>query len=145
MDNTTALNYINKLGGTVSPQLNRLTKELWLWCLERDILLEASHLAGILNVRADQESRIMKDRSDWKLCPHVFQEINRILGPLQVDLFASRLTNQLPHYVSWKPDPLAMAMNAFTLDWEELQMSYANPPWNLIGKVLTQTGTKEQE
>ena len=32
MDNTTALNYINKLGGTVSPELNRLTKDLWTWC-----------------------------------------------------------------------------------------------------------------
>ena len=30
MDNTTAIAYINKLGGTVSPELNRLTKDLWL-------------------------------------------------------------------------------------------------------------------
>ncbi len=29
MDNTTALTYINKLGGTLSPELNQLTKELY--------------------------------------------------------------------------------------------------------------------
>ncbi len=49
-DNTTALTYINKFGGTVSPELNRLTKELWLWCLDRNITVQATHLAGALNV-----------------------------------------------------------------------------------------------
>ena len=35
MDNTTALTYINKRGGTVSSELNNLTKEFWTWCLQR--------------------------------------------------------------------------------------------------------------
>jgi len=62
----------------------------------------------------------------------------RELGPLSMDLFASRLSNQLPKFVSWKPDPLAMATNAFTLTWSDLsQKVYANPPWNLIGRVLS--------
>ena len=54
MDDTTALNYINKLGGTVSPDLNHLTKNLWTWCLERGITLQATHLAATLNVTADK-------------------------------------------------------------------------------------------
>jgi hypothetical protein len=66
------------------------------------------------------------------------------LGPLEVDLFASRLTHQLRTYVSWRPDPMAMAMDAFTLDWAELR-AYANPPWNLIGRVLTQTRRQQEE
>ena len=33
MDSTSALTYITKMGGTVSPDLDRLTKELWSWCL----------------------------------------------------------------------------------------------------------------
>ena len=76
MDNTTAIAYINKLDGTVSPELNRLTKDLWLWCLYRDIALQATHLAGVLNVTADEESRVMKDRTDWRLCPDIFAQIN---------------------------------------------------------------------
>ena len=136
MDNTTALTYINKYGGTVSPELNQLTKEIWSWCLERNITLKASHLAGTLNLTADEESRVMRDRSDWMLCPRVFSKINQITGPLQVDLFASRLTNQLREYVSWRPDPGAMAIDAFTLDWTKFK-GYANPPWNLVGRVLT--------
>ena len=41
MDSMSALTYINKLGGTISPQLNSLAKDLWLWCMERSILLKA--------------------------------------------------------------------------------------------------------
>ena len=142
MDNTSALSYINKMGGTVSPDLNRCTKSLWTWCLERNISLRASHLAGSLNTRADEESRIMKDRSDWMLCPIIFQEINLRFGPLQIDLFASRLTSQLPNYASWRPDPFASATDAFTMDWS-IAVGYANPPWNLIGRVLSQARQQE--
>ena len=129
MDNTTALNYINKLGGTVSPELNRLTKDLQKWCLEREITLQSTHLARALNVTADEESRVMKDKTDWILCPQTFRRINHLIGPLQVDLFASRLTHQLYRYVSWRPDPYAMTTDAFTLNWVEFK-GYANPPWN---------------
>ena len=136
VDNTTAMAYINKFGGTVSPELNQLTKELWLWCLERNISLQATHLAGILNCTADEESRVMKDRTDWMLCPRVFSRICQLTGPLQVDLFASRLTNQLSSYASWRPDPEAVATDTFSLDWIQFQ-GHPNPPWNLVGKVLS--------
>jgi hypothetical protein len=96
MANTSAIAYINinKRGGTVSPRLN---KEFWLWCMERDTTVQAQHLAGVLNCTADAESRsrVMRDRSDWMLNPDVFQGIDHRLGPLEVDLFASRLTTQL--------------------------------------------------
>ena len=61
---------------TISPELNHLAKDLWLWCLERDISLTAQHLPGIQNTIADEESRVMKDRSDWKLCPAVFRNLS---------------------------------------------------------------------
>ena len=64
MDSTSALTYINKMGGTVSPDRNRLTKDFWTWCLARNITLRAYHLLGVLNEKADEESRIMKYRSD---------------------------------------------------------------------------------
>ena len=142
MDNTTAISYINKLGGTVSPLLNQLTKDLWLRCMNRNITLWAVHLAGKMNVIADEESRLMKDRTDWMLCPNIFWSLNQRLGPLTVDLFASRLTNQLTQYVSWRPDPEAIACDAFSLNWSTMK-DYANPPWNLIGKVLAQTRSQK--
>ncbi len=70
---------------------------------------------------------------DWMLHPLVFKELNRRFGPMQVDLFASRLTSQLAHFVSWRPDPDAMATDTFSIDWTQFQLAYANPPLNLVG------------
>ncbi len=124
MNNLSAVTYryVNKLVGTVSQSLTAITKDLWLWCLHRDIhvTLIAEHLPGVQNTIADEESRVMKDRTDWKLNPEVFRQIDRRLGPLSVDLFASRLAHQLPRYFSWRPDPEAEAMNAFSQPWDEL-------------------------
>ena len=119
--------------------MTAITKNLWLWCLQRDISLIAEHLPGVQNTIADEESRMMKDRTDWKLNPEVFRQINRRLGPLTVDLFASRPTTQLPHFFSWRPDPEAEALNAFSQQWDKLEgKGYANPPWSLVGKTLSQ-------
>ena len=97
----------------------------------------AEHLPGVLNTIADQESRVMRDRSDWMLNPRIFNKIQQKWGPLEVDMFASRLTTQLRRFFSWRPDPEAEALNAFNQNWSNLQVrGYANPPWNLVGRVL---------
>lgn len=69
--------------------------------------------------------------------PVIFQQINLLWDPLEIDLFASRLTNQLPRYVSWKPDPGAEATDAFSLNWTQ-HRGYAFPPYVLIGRCLKQ-------
>ena len=116
LDNSTAVAYINNLGGTMSPALTSLAKLLWLWALERDIFLTAQHVPGVFNVIADLESRLQRDRSDWMLAHKVFQRINQAFDPLEVDLFVSRVTHQLPCFFSWKPDPLVEATDAFQQD-----------------------------
>ncbi len=75
LDNTTVVAYINNQGGTVSKKLVSLTQDLWMWYLERNILIQAQHLPGVQNCTADRESRSMKNRSDWKLSPkNLFQD-----------------------------------------------------------------------
>jgi hypothetical protein len=93
MDNVSAAHYINKMGGTKSPVL-----------AQHKILVEAEYLPGVPNVRADRESRVM-DRHDWKLDPQVVFTINQLWAPLEVYLFASWLTTQLPRFYSLRPDP----------------------------------------
>jgi len=44
-------------GGTVSPMLLQQTKDLCLWCMKRNILLQAKYLPGVLNTIANEESR----------------------------------------------------------------------------------------
>jgi len=137
MDNVTAVTYINKLGGTHSPVLCQLALRIWEWSLQRGIFLIAEHLPGIENVAADQESRLMRDRCDWMLNPQVFSQIQQVMGPLQIDLFASRLTKQLPTFYSWRPDPEAQGTDAFNQDWSQ-ERGFANPPWCLIARCLSQ-------
>ena len=44
LDIATAVAYINNLGGTVSKELVDMAKNLWMWCLERNIAIIAQHL-----------------------------------------------------------------------------------------------------
>jgi len=137
LDNVTAVTYINKLGGAHSQALCQLALTIWDWCVQREVFLVAEHLPGKDNITADRESRSMKDRCDWMLNPWVFQQIHRQMGPLQTDLFASRLTKQLPNFYSWRPDPEAIATDAFNQDWAQTR-GFANPPWCLIARCLSQ-------
>jgi len=144
MDNTTAISYLNRRGGTTSPSLCKLAKETWEWCMSQDITLKANHLPGHLNTVADRESRVSQDRWDWKLHPNIFQKINQTWGPCVLDLFASRLTHQLPVFYSWRPDPQAAATDAFLQDWSG-KICYANPPWGLMLKVLSEISHQQAD
>ncbi|KAJ8034638.1 hypothetical protein HOLleu_21560 [Holothuria leucospilota] len=65
----------------------------------------------------------------------VFKQIVDRFGQPEVDLFASRLNKQVNRFVSWLPDPEAEAIDAFTLDWGDLNF-YAFPPFCLIPRCL---------
>ena len=136
LDSVTAQSYINKKGGTRSPSLSQLAKQVWSWCMEREISLIADHIPGKENTIADSESRVFKDRWDWKLNPELFRIIQQKFGPLEKDLFATRLSTQLPRFFSWRPDPEAEAIDAFKQSWKGV--NYANPPWAVLPRVLTQ-------
>ena len=52
-------------------------------------------------------------------------------------MFAPRLTAQLQRFFSKGPDPEAEGVDVVNKDWEVLQgRGYANPPWDLVGRVL---------
>ena len=53
--------------------------------------MSCAHLAGILNVDADQESRSIHDNMEWKLHPYIFERICEKWGIPELDLFTSRL------------------------------------------------------
>ena len=80
MDNTSAVAYVNRLGGTRSLVLSNLALALWEWAISQNIFLSAEHLAGRMNVMADWQSRHFTDSSNcsWRLCPEVFQALMQI-------------------------------------------------------------------
>ena len=135
LDNSTAVAYINNMGGTKSSKLNALASEIWAWCILRNIWISAVHIAGKTNVEADKRSRTMHDQHEWMLDKQQFQLIQNKYPMLEIDLFASRLNAQLPTYVAWQPDPGCVAVNAFTLPWD-FKMFYAFPPFSLIPRCI---------
>ena len=52
-----------------------------------------------------------------------------------IDLFATRINRQFPCFLSFKPDPEAFAVDAFTIDWSTYKF-YAFPPFSMIPRVL---------
>ena len=97
VDNTTALSYLMKMGGTGSREMTALAKEIWEFALSQKIIITAEYLSGKLNVRADWVSRNFQDSSEWLLSPKVLQ---MIWGTPDIGLFASRACHQLQTYIS---------------------------------------------
>ena len=135
MDNMVALTYLVKMGGTNNHILVKLTKQIWDFLISRGIILTAEHLPSHLNVEADYESRHVSDSSEWKLNRSVFRQVCSHLGSPEIDLFASRVSKQLPKYMSWKADPFSLGRDAFQTCWGQ-GLNYAFPPFCLIGRIL---------
>ena len=101
-------------------------------------MLTAEYLLGRLNIQADLESRHIKDSSNWMLNQGTFKQINQKWGILEVDLFADRLYTQLPQYISWRPDLLGMATDAFQIKWHKVKGN-ASPLFLFDNKMLSKT------
>ena len=135
-DNTTAISYINKQGGSHSMSLNDIAVQIWLLCAENQTHLSAAHIPGKHNILADIASREFQDAAEWMLIPSVFDEIVNRWGLPDIDLFASRLNHQVPTYVSWKPDPNSTYIDAMQISWSGM-LVYIFPPFSMLWPVLT--------
>ena len=135
-DNTTAISYINKKGGTKCMVLNDLAFHIWQFCINYNAHLSAAHIPGAHNLLADIASRQFQDSAEWALPQHVFQNIISRFGKPDIDLFASRLNHKLPCYASWKPDPESSIIDAMSVSWSN-RFIYMFPPFSMMWPVLT--------
>jgi len=135
VDNSTALSYINRMGSIKFPHLSDLAKKIWSWCAERDLFIYASYIPSAQNFEADAESRVILVETEWSLDQSYFDKIDASFGHFDIDLFATSNNAKCPCFVSWFPDPLALSMDAFSLDWGKIYF-YAFPPFILILRVL---------
>lgn len=133
-DNTCTVAYINAMGGIKSVECNRLAVKIWSWCIDRNIWLSATHVPGVSN-EADFSSRNFNENVEWMLNKQVFQKIIQLWQEPEIDMFASRLNKQVEKFASWKPDPDAIHVNAFSMSWSHLFL-YAFPPFSLIPSCL---------
>ena len=115
--NTAGVSYINKQGGTYSPNLCVEVWEILHWCLEHDIVTRIRHIPGKFNILADRLSRLDRPlKTEWALDQSVANFIFQMLNYPNVDLFATRFNHKLPLYVSPVPDSHALAIDALSMN-----------------------------
>jgi hypothetical protein len=135
-DNTTAVSCINHMGTSHSEPCNDMTFQIWSWCIDRNIFLSAAYLPGAQNTAADEESRRVNTDAEWKLETTLLQSAFDVLDiQPNIDLFASRLNAQMQRYMSFRPDPDAEVVDAFSVSWKDFEF-YAFPPFSVIPRVL---------
>ena len=123
------------MAGSKSTELDQLAFSVWEWGTTRHIWLSAVHIAGILNVKADEKSREFSGKHEWKLNVLEFKHIVSRHPNLNIDMFASHLNHQLSTYYAWKADPGSCYTDAFSLDWNNHNF-YAFPPFSLLPRCL---------
>ena len=74
----------------------------------------------------------------------IFQEIVCRFGKLDIDLFASRLNPKLEKYISFRPDPNAMVVVAFSISWTK-QYVYIFAFFSTLSMVLWKIVEDEAE
>lgn len=135
IDNTTAISCINRMGSVQYPHLYQISKDIWKWCEMHKLYIFASYINTKDNTVADSLSRKKFQDTEWELADYAFQKILLNFGDFDIDLFASRCNAKCKKYITWKRDPDALAVDAFTVSWKNI-FFYAFPPFILILKVL---------
>ena len=96
-----------QMAGTHNKVLSDLAEEIWDYLLANGIMITVEYLPGTLSVKADHQSRSVTDSSEWKLNQLIFKKICKVFWTPDIDLFASRISHQVPAYIAWKTDPSA--------------------------------------
>ena len=142
-DNTTAIAYLRREGGTFSPRLNAIAQSILRWAETVGISLRPQFILGAKNVIADSLSRVGQViASEWTLCQEVVDDLIK-RWPATVDLFATSLNHRLPVYFAPAWDPMAAAVDAMLQPWDHLQ-AYAFPPFALLRQVINKFRRSER-
>ena len=116
-DNTTAVHCISIIGSCRS-----ITKSIWECAIKRRLWLSSAHIPGRLNMKADEESRKIDLRTEWKLNRTIFHNVLEYFQYYpEIDLFALRLNAQFLRFFSYRRDRFAEVTNAFAVPSEDLK------------------------
>ena len=86
------------MGGTESAVCNDICLRIWDLCKIYDVWITCSHVSGKVDLLLDAASHKFNDRHEWKLNEDIFTELCEHFGVPIIDLFASRLNKQVPHF-----------------------------------------------
>ena len=135
IDNSTAISYLRRQGGTLAPALNEVAQLILRWAEANQVHLVPQFILGKQNVVADSLSRANQViGSEWTLHQDVFDQLRK-KWPVMIDLFATPLNFRCPIYFAPFTDPQSAGTDALLQPWENLQ-AYAFPPFCLVRQVL---------
>ena len=83
----------------------------------RDVFISVQHIQGKVNTQADTLFREISSNLESTLNCEVFQKIISQTFISEIDLLASRLNAKTAKFISWHPQPGAVAIDAFSLSW----------------------------
>ena len=117
LDNTTAVSYIKRQGGTRSHSLLKEVEPIMIWAQKHLSNVTAVYLPGSQNIQADFLSRVSMDNNEWSLHADVFQWLKSLGFLPEVDLFASPCNFKLEKYYTRFKCPQAFGVDALTEQW----------------------------
>ena len=129
-DDMVAVKVINKIGTSKSNSYSQTAQVIWQFCKSLNMWITCAHIPGSDDIIADKESR--KAHKETEIYKKALKQLQ--FTP-NLDCFATRISTQLDRYVSYKPDPYAFLIDAFTVNWQ-LYNCYLFPPFSIMGRVL---------
>ena len=93
------------------------------------------YIRSAQHLHADFVSR-NKVLPDWHLSIKVAQKLFQTMGYPQVDLMATKESKQVHQYYAPLVDEGAMAIDAFTEDWDKFRLSYIFPDPPMVELIL---------
>jgi hypothetical protein len=100
VDNTTALAYVKKEGGTCSPQFLEIAEKILVKAHQMSFRILPVFIPSGENILADAAS-CFQEILDWQLHPSAFRAIWARWGSPSIDLFGTRASRQTQRFLSW--------------------------------------------
>ena len=114
---------------------DKIAWDIWSFLSHHGFWITVSHLSGLRNFQADSASRTFNKFTEYTISDDLFQTLNSLFGPFDIDLFASYLNFKVKPYVSWGPDPFSQFVDAFTIPWN-FSNPFVHAPYSVIYKCL---------
>ena len=91
--------------------------KIWEWAIIHKNHLSTAHIPVKLNTVTDKESQSNHVDTKWKLQSNFFNlALENLCFKPEIDLFGTNINTQFGKYTSFRQDPGAMSIDAFSID-----------------------------
>ena len=137
-DNTTTIHCISKMGASHSMECHHEVLKICEWAIIYKIHLSAANIPGKRNTVADKKSRSNHIDTEWLLQSKFLNlALEHLYFKPETDLFATNINTQFGKYAAFRPDPVAMYIDAFSIDWSDLKF-YTFSLISVMPRVLSE-------